>query len=439
MFDFTTLPDRHGHDALAVDDIGTGTGNAPDAPKPGFDVIPMWIADMNFATAPAVTSEIAARLAHPLFGYFEPSQAYYDAIIDWHRRRNGVAGMLPEHIGYENGVLGGLVSTLRAFAAPGESVLVHAPTYVGFTMAIEGAGYRIEHSPLKCDADGVWRMDFEDMDRRLKANNIHVAVFCSPQNPTGRVWERWEIERAMEVYRANDCVVVSDEIWSDLILDRASHPHIPAQSVSEDARHRVIAMYAPSKTFNLAGLVGSYHVVYDRYLRERLVSSGSRTFYNEMNVLSMHALIGAYSAEGEAWLDELLDVLAENLRIGYAYFAGSDAVGATAGASAGDAADGTSAAAGAGDAAGEPHWPGVDGVEVARPQGTYMLFLDCERWCAEHGLTMDELITRGWDVGVSWQDGRPFAGTHTIRMNFALPTERVREALRRLDRYVFTD
>ncbi|NEG55264.1 MalY/PatB family protein [Bifidobacterium platyrrhinorum] len=403
MFDFTTTPDRHGRDALAVDDIGSGRGFAPGAPKPGFDAIPMWIADMNFATAPAVTEAVAARLAHPLFGYFEPEQAYFDAVIDWQRRRNGVKGLEPRHIGYENGVLGGLVSALHVFATPGDSVLLHSPTYNGFTMAVEGAGYRIEHSPLKRDEDGVWRMDFEDMDRRIREKRIHVAVFCSPHNPCGRVWERWEIERAMEVYRANDCVVVSDEIWSDLILDREHRPHIPTQSVSEDARRRVIAMYAPCKTFNLSGLVGGYRIVYDDYLRDRLDSYEAKSFHNEMNVLWMHALIGAYSRGGEAWLDGLLPVLAENLRLGCEYFAG------------------------------------VPGVEAARPQGTYMLFLDCERWCADHGWSADELLRRGWDVGVAWQDGRLFAGTHTIRMNFALPTARVREALDRLAKHVFTD
>ncbi|TPF88212.1 aspartate aminotransferase [Bifidobacterium sp. UTCIF-38] len=398
-FDFTTVPERHGHDALAVDAIGQKNGMAPGAPMPGFDAIPMWVADMNFATAPSITRAIARRLEHPLFGYFEPTDRYFDAIIDWQARRNDVKGLRPEHIGYENGVLGGLVSALRAFAAPGESILVHSPTYIGFTHAIEGTGYRIEHSPLKRDADGVWRMDYEDMDRRLKAGNIHVAVFCSPHNPTGRVWEREEIERAMEVYRANECVVISDEIWSDLILD--THHHIPTQSVSEDARNRTIALYAPSKTFNLAGLIGSYHIVYDRYLRDRLESSGARTGYNHMNVLSMHALIGAYSEDGEAWLDELLKVLSHNLRTGFEYF----------------------------DA--------IKGVELARPQGTYMLFLDCSGWCRTHGLTMDELLRQGWDVGVAWQDGRPFGGSHTVRMNFALPLTRVEEALKRLDEHVF--
>ena len=128
-------------------------------------------------------------------------------------------------------MLGGVVSTLRAYVQPGDAVLVHSPTYIGFTKSIEAAGYRIVHSPLKLDDQGVWRMDFEDMERKLAQNHIHAAVFCSPHNPCGRVWERDEIERAMDIYRQHDCVVVSDEIWSDIILP--GHKHIPTQSVSE--------------------------------------------------------------------------------------------------------------------------------------------------------------------------------------------------------------
>ncbi|NMN01295.1 aspartate aminotransferase [Bifidobacterium sp. DSM 109958] len=403
-YDFTSIIDRHGMDAIAVDAIGSGgmPGFAPDAPKPGFDAIPMWVADMNFPTAPSVVEAITERLRHPMFGYFEPSAAYYDAIIDWHRARNGVTGLAPEHIGYENGVLGGVVSALRAFAQPGDAVLLHSPTYNGFTNAIGSNGFRIEHSPLVRDGEGTWRMDFEDMDRRLKANNIHVAVFCSPHNPTGRVWRRWEIERAMEVYRENDCVVISDEIWSDLIL--AGNRHIPTQSVNDDARLRTIAFYAPSKTFSLAGLVGSYHVVYDRYLRDRLTSVSDKTIYNAMNVLSMHALIGAYRPEGRAWLDELLEVLTDNAMLAVDFIRRNFA-----------------------------------GVDVAMPQGTYMLFLDCTAWCAAHGVTIDEVIRRGWDVGVDWEDGRLFRHPCAIRVNLALPRSRVEEALRRMAEHVFVD
>lgn len=287
-YDFSSLIDRHGMDSIAVDSWGEIPGMAPNAPDEGFDRIPMWVADMNFATVPTVQEHIIQRAQHPMFGYFNPRAEYFDRIIEWQSRRNGVEGLRPEHIGYENGVLGGVVSTLRAYVQPGDAVLVHSPTYIGFTKSIEAAGYRIVHSPLKLDDQGVWRMDFEDMECKLAQNHIHAAVFCSPHNPCGRVWERDEIERAMDIYRQHDCVVISDEIWSDIILP--GHKHIPTQSVSEDARMRTVALYAPSKTFNLAGLVGSYHIIYNETLRDRVCAVSDKTHYNEMNVLSIMRL-----------------------------------------------------------------------------------------------------------------------------------------------------
>ncbi len=396
-YDFTTIYDRHGMDALAVDAMGDG--HAPDLPKEGFDAIPMWVADMNFATVPTVQEEMIKRIQHPLFGYFPASEEYFDSIIRWQKIRNGVDGLSREHIGYENGVLGGVISALGAFAVPGDSVLLHSPTYVGFTRCITDSGFHIVHSPLKKDENGVWRMDYEDMDAKLKANKIHVAVFCSPHNPCGRVWEKWEIEKAMEVYKANDCVVISDEIWSDLILP--GNHHTPTQSVSEDASNRTIAFYAPTKTFNLAGLVGSYHIVYNKYLRDRLISKAEKTEYNSMNVLSMHALIGAYRPEGYEWVDELCQVIDGNMEFACNYI--------------------------------REHF---EGVRVSRPQGTYMLFVDFEGWCQKTGKSMDQLIKAGWDVGVGWQDGRPFHGEYCIRINLALPLSRVKEAFDRLDKYV---
>ena len=395
-YDFTSIIDRRGQDAIAVDGVGT----AMPTPDEGFDFIPMWVADMNFPVCPTIQDALIARIKQPHFGYFRPRDEYFQKIIEWQEARNGVEGLKPEHIGYENGVLGGVVSTLKSFMQPGDSVLLHSPTYIGFTGSIENAGFKIVHSPLVLDEDGIWRMDFEDMEKKLAEQHIHAAVFCSPHNPCGRVWERWEIERAMELYKKYDCVVVSDEIWSDIILP--GHTHIPTQSVSEDARRRTVALYAPSKTFNLAGLVGSYHIIYSDYLRDRETATASKAHYNEMNVLSMHALIGAYQPEGYAWVDELREVIGKNVDWACDYIAA--------------------------------HFPGV---HVSKPQGTYMLFLDCREWLEAHGKDIDWLQHAGWRVGVGWQDGRPFHGPHHIRMNLALPLSRVQEAFERLDRYVF--
>lgn len=395
-YDFTTIMERSGKDSIAVDMIPYEGVTV----KEGFTRLPMWVADMNFATVPAVTDAMIERTKHPAFGYFSLSDGYYQAIIDWQKVRNGVKGLEKEHIGYENGVLGCVASTLNAFCSSGDNVLVHSPTYIGFTHTLKNNGYNIVHSELKRDADGIWRMDYEDMEAKIKEHHIHAAIFCSPHNPTGRVWERDEIERAMEIYRRNDCVVISDEIWSDIILD--GHKHIPTQSVSEDAKNRTVAVYAPSKTFNLAGLVGSYHIIYNAYLRDRVEKQSSLCHYNSCNVLSMHALIGAYSEDGKEWVDELCQVLGENVAYACEYI--------------------------------EEHFKGVS---LARPQGTYMLYLDCEEWCKTHDKSMDDLLRAGYEVGVIWQDGRPFHRPYAIRLNLALPHSLVVEAFERLDKYVF--
>lgn len=395
-YDFTTVLDRRGRDSLAFDKVPFD-GVRPDA---GFEPIPMWIADMSFPCALVVLEAIRERMEMPNFGYFSLPPEYFDSIIGWQKRRNGVENLLPEHIGYENGVLGGVSSALQALTAPGEPVLVHSPTYVGFTHTLNDTGRPIIHSELKRDEQGIWRMDFEDMDAKLKEHNIHLAIFCSPHNPTGRVWERWEIEKAMEVYAANDCVVISDEIWSDIIMP--GYKHIPTQSVSADARDRVIAFYAPSKTFSLAGLVGSYHIIYNAYLRNRIVRQSTLTHYNDVNVLSMRALIGAFSKEGEEWVDEMLQVIDENLAYACDFI--------------------------------RANFPGV---RVMRPQGTYMLFLDCAEFLHDKGISITELQHRGVRCGVIWQNGEDFIYPDTIRMNLALPKSKLVEAFDRLKEYVF--
>ena len=395
-YDFTSIMDRRGKDSIAVEYIPIPGAQI----RKGFDTIPMWVADMNFPTVPTIPQAIMERAGHPAYGYFDAPAEYYHSIIQWHETRNGVTGLSKDCIGYENGVLGGVISALNVLCSKGGSVLLHSPAYIGFTSSLENNGYRIVLSPLIQDAEGVWRMDFEDMERKIVERKIHAAIFCSPHNPCGRVWERWEIEKAMELYKKHDVFVVSDEIWSDIIL--ADNRHIPTQSVSEDARNRTAAIYAPSKTFNLAGLVGSYHIIYNKWLRERVEKESSLSHYNNMNVLSMHALIGAYKPEGRAWLEELRQVLTGNVNYACEYI--------------------------------QKHF---QGIRVSKPQGTYMLFLDCTEWCKAHGKTIDELLRSGAEVGVIWQDGRPFHGPCHIRMNLALPLSRVQEAFSRLDKYVF--
>lgn len=400
-YDFTSIIDRRGMDAIAVEGIGHKVwGNEPTAPKDGFDPIPMWVADMNFATCPAVPAAVIKRTKHPLYGYFQPRDEYYQSIINWQTRRNGFVGLKRDYIGYENGVHGCVTSAIQTLSAPGDKILLHSPTYVGFRADVEGLGRTSVYSPLKRDENGIWRMDYKDMDQKLKKYHIHLAIFCSPHNPTGRVWERWELEKAMELYKKYNVYVVSDEIWSDIIL--SGHKHIPTQSISEDARMRTAALYAPSKTFNLAGLIGSYHIVYNPWWRDRIKKESSLCHYNSMNVLSMHALIGAYRPEGYEWADELCETLTGNVDFACDYIA--------------------------------KHF---EGVHVTKPEGTYMLFVDCTDWCAAHGKTIQDVEKACWAVGAAVQDGVMFHGPCHLRINLASPRARIEEAFHRMDKYVF--
>lgn len=394
-YDFTTVLDRRGMDSIAADIVPWDV-----SVDEGFDAIPMWIADMAYPVAPPVLDAMQKRLEFPSLGYYAMSDDYYDSILSWQRRRHDAEGLEREHIGYENGVLGGVAAAVQAFTAPGEKILVHSPTYVGFTHTVGNLGRVLVHSPLRRDEDGIWRMDYADMEEKIAVEHIHLVIFCSPHNPAGRVWERAELEKAMAIFEKHDCLVISDEIWSDIVMP--GFRHIPTQSVSEDARRRTIAFYAPSKTFSLAGLVGSYHIVYNRTLRERLVRQSELSHYNSCNVLSMHALLGAYSPEGERWAEEMIRAVDGN----FAYACGFIA----------------------------EHFPGV---KVMRPQGTYMLFLDCHDWCAAHGVPIGELQRRAVRKGVIWQNGEDFVWPETIRMNLALPLSRLREAMERLKQYAF--
>jgi len=399
LFNFTDIIDRHGKDATAIDGIGKMPA-APAAPKEGFDAIPMWVADMNFAVPPCIQRAMTDRIMHPCFGYFQPSEAYYNGIIEWQKTQNAVEGLKPENISYENGVLGGLLSALNIFCSRGDKVLVHSPTYIGFTKSLINNGYTIVSSPLYRDEEGIWRIDFSDMEKKLREEKIHASIFCSPHNPSGRVWEKWELEKLMALYEKYDVQVVSDEIWSDIIMP--GYRHIPTQSVSDYAKMHTIALYAPSKTFNLAGLVGAYHIGYNKTLQDRMEKESSLSHYNTMNVLSMHALVGAYSEEGRAWLKELLAVLSENRDYACDFM--------------------------------EKNLPDLS---VMKAQGTYMLFIDCGKYLEKKNISLEDLEKRMWDCGVGVQDGKMFHGQTHIRMNLALPKSRVEEAFRRLKEYVF--
>ena len=396
-YDFTSVVDRLGKDAMAVDFYSK---MHPDCPKEGFDIIPMWVADMNFATAPSIVEAMKNRLDHPFFGYFIVRQELYDGIIRWQKERNG-AEITRDNIDFDNGVLGGVTSALNVYCSKGDNILVHSPTYVGFSGLLKNNGYNPILSELKVDENGVWRMDFEDMEEKIVKNKVHAAIFCAPHNPTGRVWEQWELEKFSELCEKYSIYVVSDEIWSDIIMP--GYKHIPTQSATPYLREHTVACYSPTKTFNLAGFQESYRVIYSKALKERVAKEASLSHYNAVNIMSMYAHIGACTDTGMEWVDELCQVLGENTSMMADYL------------------------------------NSIDGVWVAKPQGTYLLYVDCSGYCQRTGKTLDELLQKCWEVGVGLQDGRGFHGACHMRINTAVPTSRIEEAIDRLKKYVFTE
>ena len=395
MYDFKTHMERQGNDALAFDVIPYEGAVV----KEGVKRIPMWVADMNFPVFPGIIKSMDERLHKPHFGYYNMSDEYYDSIMAWHKKRYGI-DVDKESAGYENGVLGCLSSSISACTKKGDCILTNSPVYTGFIKTVENLDRKLILSPLKKDENGIYRMDLLDMEKKIKENNIRFCILCSPHNPTGRVWERKELEEAVSLYAKYDCTIACDEIWADIVLK--GNKHIPLYSLNKEAEERSICMYAPSKTFNLAGLIGAYHIICSKELLKKVEKVSTATYYNYCNILSMHALTGGYSPEGAVWTDELVETLENNIDTAYRFFTEE-----------------------------------LKGIEVSRPQGTYMLLIDCSKWCSENSISFDDLLKRGIYEGIIWNDGRKFHADDSIRLNLALPYDILLEALKRMKESIF--
>ena len=358
----------------------------------------MWVADMDFRVPECVVSALREYVESGVYGYYKIPDAYYQAFIDWEREHHGYE-VKKEWIRFSPGVVAGFHWLLQILTEENDAVIVNTPVYYPFLDAVKNNHRNLICSDLK-NENGEYSIDFDDFEKKITDHQVKLFILCSPHNPAGRVWKKEEIQKFMDICKKHDVLVFSDEIWSDLV--RKENTHIPTQSISEDAKKRTIAGYAPSKTFNLAGLVGSYHIVYDKYLRDRLNKQASLSHYNSPNILSVHALMGAYCKEGLDWVNELNEVISNNIDYALDFIHNN-----------------------------------FKGIEVIKPEGTYMLYLDCTKYLDTHDITMDELLKKGVHYGVCWQDGRPFMNPNTIRMNLALPTILVEEAFSRLKKFVF--
>ncbi len=354
------------------------------------EIIPMWVADMDFATPDCVINAIKKRLEHPILGYTVLPDEYIDAISSWQERRYNTKGITKENILYQNSVLGGLASAIKVFTLPGDYIVTNQSTYIGFQNTVKDLGRNLAFSDTYLDNDGIYRMDFEQMEKTIIDNKCTMMIFCSPHNPTGRVWEKWEIEKIVSLCHKYNLILFSDEVWADFVMQEGIK-HIPTQSVNDTAKQLTIACYSPNKTFNLASLIGAYSICYNPFINSRLKRAGDCTHYNNPNILTVTACIGAYN-DGAQWVDQLIPYIRKNQEYMYNFFMTRK------------------------------------GVKTYMPQGTYNMWVDV----SECGKDMDTVISQLLAVGVIINDGRPFRGPTHLRFNLACPFENVKRACEKM-------
>ena len=374
----------------------TGTGSlkwdfAAERGRPA-DALPLWVADMDHAAAPCVTSALLWRVRHGIFGYSK----YDTALAGWFSRRYGWR-IDPAWNVITPGVVPALALAVRALTAPGDAVVIEEPVYYPFREVVETADRAVAAVPLTRDADGVYRRDTAALEATLERTGARLLLLCNPHNPVGRVWSSDELAELAEVTGRHGAVVVADEIHADLALP--GRRTTPFASLGEEVAARTITCTSPSKAFNLAGLQVANILVPDPALRARFRAELDAVGYSQPNALGLVACRAAYEG-GDAWLDELREHIAAAHRHVVTRLRA------------------------------------VPGVEAAPCEGTYLLWLDCTGLLAATGLEADELDDFILEEAGLWlDDGAIFGagGRGFTRMNVACPRATLDEALDRLE------
>jgi cysteine-S-conjugate beta-lyase len=387
-FDFDSVLDRRHTHSLKWDHCDRAFGLS--------DVIPMWVADMDFAAPPAVVEAITRRAAHGAYGYASTPESFWEAAVGWLASRHGW-NVDRSWLARAPGVVPAVSLAVNAFTSPGDSVVVQTPVYYPFFAAVESNGRRLLRNPLVADGR-TWRMDLSGLERVLD-DRTRMLILCSPHNPVGRVWTREELERLGEICERRDLIVLSDEIHMDLVL--GGRRHVPFASLSAALAHRTVTCVSPSKTFNLAGLCMSLVVASNADLLARYSAQFEAAGLIIGSLFGTLALDVAYR-QGGPWLDELLEYLEANVNCLEGFL--------------------------------EERIPQI---QLVRPEGTYLALLDCRAL----NLTQKQLDDFFLKQAGVYFDSGPWFGRELEgfeRVNLACPRRTLTEALERLERAVRT-
>ena len=360
--------------------------------KYGPDVLPLWVADMDFRSPEPVIRALHERVAHGLFGYSVEQPEFYDVVLDRLRKRYGWS-VAREAVVHLPGVIPGFNLACRALTSPGDGLLLQTPAYPPILRIPANVGLRCDEVALERRPDGRYVVDFSALEAAIRPDT-RVFLLCNPHNPVGRAFDRDELRRLAEISRRHGLVICSDEIHCDLLYE--GHPHVPIAALDPEVEQRTITLMAPSKMFNLPGLKSSLAIIPNPSLRERFVAA-QVDLVKPVNVLGYVATLAAYR-DGQPWLDELLRYLQTN-RDHLVDFARRE----------------------------------LPGVQVFPPDATYLAWLDCR----EAGLPGDDPYTFFLErARVALNDGATFGrgGRGFVRLNFACPRSILDEALERMRR-----
>ena len=273
------------------------------------DMLPMWVADMDFRTAPAIVETLRKRVEHGIFGYTHVPDEYYEAVIDWQSRRHGLR-VEKEWFIYTSGVVPAISAIIKAMTEPGDKVIIQTPVYNCFFSSIRNNGCEIVSNPLVY-ANHTYRMDFEDLEQKTSDPRAKVLILCNPHNPAGRVWKREELERLGEICIRHGVFVISDEIHCELVYP--GHRHIPFASLSEEFLMHSSTCISATKAFNIAGLQLANILTADKEIRRRIDRAININEVCDVNPFGVIGTIAAYN-EGEEWLEQLISYLEGNYR-----------------------------------------------------------------------------------------------------------------------------
>ena len=357
------------------------------------DVLPMWVADMDFRTAPAIVGALQKRVEHGIFGYTKVPPAYYEAVVNWFRRRHAWL-IEKEWIVYTTGVVPAISAIVKALTVPGDRVLVQTPVYNCFFSSIRNNGCEAVANPL-IYANGTYRIDYDDLERKAADPKVKLLLLCNPHNPVGRVWTRQELRRIGEICIRNRVLVVADEIHCELVF--SGHVYIPFASISEDFREHSVTCISPSKAFNLAGLQIANIVAADTDIRMKIDKAININEVCDVNPFGVEALIAAYN-RGEDWLEELKHYLSVNYNYLRAYF--------------------------------DEYLPEFPVVML---EGTYLVWVDC-RGLGLSSREITDILLEKEKVRVNPGSLYGEVGEGFIRLNIACPRDKLIEGLNRLKR-----